>query len=210
MESKHELYERGAALIASFCSKNNIQMPELKPHNAAKNGNWRIGMCAYYRPSYIAISVERCASIGLLGQSWSAPGYTVDRTPYGVLAHELGHHVDLIRGTMRGKYYSDFGERIRAESGEEQISSYAPNDAEWFAEMFRVFVTNPDLLSKLRPKTHGIFLREGFVPVVETSWEETLSAAPARTFASASKKVAIAARRNAASAAVSTPQLSMF
>lgn len=45
------------------------------------------------------------------------------------------------------------------ESGELPITSYAPNPAEWFAEIFRLFVTNHGLLKQLRPKTYNILLR---------------------------------------------------
>lgn len=65
---------------------------------------------------------------------------------YGVIIHELGHYVDYLANRA-------YSLTMRKNSGEEQINSYCPNDQEWFAEMFRVFVSNPSLLEQLRPKT---------------------------------------------------------
>ncbi len=48
---------------------------------------WRFNVCAYYRANTTTICVKKCAGIGYAGQQWSYPGYTVDRTPYGVNSH---------------------------------------------------------------------------------------------------------------------------
>lgn len=56
------------------------------------------------------------------------------------------------------------------------------------AEMFRVFVTNPDLLQLLRPRTHRE-LRACFTPVFSDNWRDRLRDAPARTLAAAERKV---------------------
>ena len=146
-------------------------------------------MCAYYRPQRgIVICVERCASIGTAGRQWSYPGYTVDRTPYGVVQHELGHHVDLTRGERKGAYWSEFSSAVRGRAGEKPITSYCPNNAEWFAEMFRVFVTNPDLLFHVRPRTHRE-LCLCFEPVFTDTWRDRLKDAPARTIKAAERHV---------------------
>ena len=151
--------------------------------------DWKFDACAYYRKDVTAICVSRCAAIGVAGMAWSYPGYTVDRTPYGVLQHELGHHADYVKSTKRGPYYGDFSVMLRAAVDEKPITSYCPNDAEWFAEMFRLFVTNPDLLAKLRPATHAN-LRERFTPIFNDSWRDRLTAAPERTIAVIERKLA--------------------
>lgn len=120
--------------------------------------------------------------------SWSYPGYTVDRTPYGVIQHELGHHVDVIHSTQFRAYKGNFSVNLRQETGEQPISGYCPNDGEWFAEIFRVFVTNPDLLRIIRPATYER-LRDQFIPVVTDSWESVLADAPERTKNACAKKV---------------------
>ncbi len=189
MESKSALLERGEILLRQFCSSNGLQIPAVRSAHA---DTWPYGACAFYRPTYIAICVPKCAAIGIAGPAWSFPGYTVDRTPYGVLQHELGHHVDVQKGTKPGAYWSDFSVAVRGHAGEKAITSYCPNDAEWFAEMFRVFVTNPDLLRLVRPRTYRE-IRASFTPVFEDTWRARLQGAPARTITAAYRQVEAAA-----------------
>lgn len=183
--SKPNLLVAGVKLMVDFCTLNSLRQPEV---NEASPASWSFGVCAYYRPATIHICVPKCAAIGVAGRAWSYPGYTVDRTPYGVVQHELGHHVDVERSTRRGNYYGDFGIRLRQVAGEKPITSYCPNDAEWFAEMFRVFVTNPDLLQQVRPRTHRE-LRQVFEPVFSDTWRDRLRDAPARTIKAAERHV---------------------
>lgn len=182
---KQDMLRRGQEVMAAFCSTNHVPLPVIRDFPSAE---WRFGVCAYYRRDAIAICTARCSAIGTVGRQWSYPGYTTDRTPYGVVQHELGHHVDVQRSTRRGNYYGDFSLRLREVSGEKPVTSYCPNDAEWFAEMFRVFVTNPDLLKAVRPRTYRE-LRSGFEPVFNDTWRERLAGAPARTIAAAEHKV---------------------
>lgn len=183
--NKVELYERGVMLLNAFCETNNINPPEIRQ---APRDDWRLGTCAYYRPSYIAICVTKCASVGKAGPAWSYPGYVVDRTPYGVLQHELGHHIDHISGMERGPYFSDYSVKMRAACAEHPITTYCPNDAEWFAEMFRLFVTNPDLLRAIRPLTYEA-IRWRFQPVHTGTWREMLADAPDRYIKAAERKI---------------------
>jgi len=171
--------------MREFCNVNSMRVPDIQEQDPAR---WAFNTCAYYRPTYIAICVSRCSPIGTAGRSWSYPGYTVDRTPYGVIQHELGHHADVLKGNRRGSYWSDFSAVLRGRSGEKQITSYAPNDAEWFAEMFRVFVTNPDLLRLLRPRTHRELV-SCFKPVFSDTWRDRLVGAPARTIELAERRI---------------------
>lgn len=188
--NKLELYQRGRTHITEFCQRNAIPVPELRP---AHRDHWGVSSCAYYRPQYIAICVTECAAIGTAAQAWSYPGYVIDRTPYGVLAHELGHHADYLKGEKKGSYWSDYGASIRRSSGEDKLTNYCPNDAEWFAEIFRLFVTNPDLLQALRPKAFKL-IEKDFRPIVSRPWKRVLADAPPRTLAQAEKKI-IAVRR---------------
>jgi hypothetical protein len=184
--TKLELLQRGAHLVQVFCARNSLPAPHV---NDVATPGWSFGVCAYYRPTTIQICVPKCAAIGVAGPAWSFPGYTVDRTPYGVLQHELGHHVDVLKGNRKGAYWSDFSAVVRGLSGEKQITSYCPNDAEWFAEMFRVFVTNPDLLRLVRPRTYSQLLRAGLKPVFEDTWRDRLAGAPERTVTAAGRHI---------------------
>lgn len=183
--TKTELLLRGLEHMRTFCGLNGLAVPEV---NARAKSEWRFSACAYYRPVYIEICPDACAAIGREGRCWSFPGYSVDRTPYGVIAHELGHHADRSRSVRRGNYFGDYGMKTRVASGEKPLTSYCPNDAEWFAEMFRLFVTNPDLLRQIRPVTYEL-LADDFKPSLELPWDEVLRAAPLRTIEAARKKI---------------------
>lgn len=184
-ETKRSLLVNGKALMARFCALNGMSVPTVEevPYD-----EWRFGVCAYYRRDLISICVQRCAAVGTAGRQWSYPGYTVDRTPYGVIQHELGHHVDLLLSDRKGAYFGDFSIGMRRRAGEEPITTYCPNDAEWFAEMFRLFVTNPDLLLQLRPRTHAEMMAR-FKPVFDDTWRERMAYAPERTIVAAERKI---------------------
>lgn len=196
---KNEMYRRGLELIGSFCALNDIPEPSVTRHDGA----WPYKCCAYYRPGDgIHISVKRCAHIGVAASAWSYPGYVVDRTPYGVIQHELGHHADCLRGGHSGgKYWSSYSFDVMVAANEAHITNYrgTPSDgpdtvsAEWFAEAFRLFVTNPDLLRALRPRTHARLISDGFKPVRLQTWAQNLAEAPERTFQQARKKAWAAA-----------------
>lgn len=188
---KQQLLDEGVALMHRFCEENKLAVP---PVVVRPKAGWPFGVCAYYRPTKIVICLEACARIGTAGMSWSYPGYTVDRTPYGVIQHELGHHVDVTRSSQVRAYQGDFSVNLRRETGEPPISGYCPDDGEWFAEIFRVFVTNPDLLRIVRPATYARLISQ-FAPVVTDTWEMVLAKAPERTQKACAKKVNEALRR---------------
>jgi len=174
MTEKQELHEKGLELISFFCDQNNLPNPKV---TVSPLKDWFVGSCAYYRASTgISICLETCSAPGteLQVRNWNWPGNTTDRTPYGVLCHELGHHVDVLAGKHKFKYSSEVSAILREDSGEKPISGYAPNDAEWFAEMFRLFVTNSQLLKLLRPRTYDLFERR-WMPVSATPWEAALA-----------------------------------
>jgi len=181
---KTTLLRQGQDIITRFCLVNDLPLPQV----TLAEGSWPYKVCAYYRPQEITLKLTKCSPIGKSGAAWSYPGYVTDKTPYGVLAHELGHHVDVLKSVKVGPYFGDYSLKIFAASGEAAISSYAPNKHEWFAEMFRVFVTNPDLLSKLRPKTFDL-LSQDFLPAELRSWLEVLEHAPERTKTACLKKI---------------------
>jgi hypothetical protein len=60
------------------------------------------------------------------------------------------------------------------ETKEAPISGYAPNVNEWFAEIFRLFVTNPDLLRLLRPKMYER-LKDRFKIVEDRPWDQIVT-----------------------------------
>lgn len=188
------LLEAGTERMERFCVANRVPIPTV--YLVAKC-NWDFGsVCAFYRPNTdtvlkfsvgeekmrergygpgINVCLDLCARpCGKLpSRNWTWPGSVTDREPYGVVAHELGHHCDWYVSDRKGSYFGDYGVGVRRKSGETPISGYCPNDAEWFAEMFRLFVTNPALLHQLRPRTYGILLAR-WTPVGSTDWRTEL------------------------------------
>lgn len=186
--TKQGMVDAGKRLVTRFCEANRLPVPdicELTPEDSL----YHVGSCAFYRWKRICIMVDKCGQLGYGGMRWSWPGYVIDRTPYGVLAHECAHHVDLCLGNFKGKYWSEFGEGLMKESGEEKLTNYCPNPAEWFAEMGRLFITNPNLLRLVRPITYRL-LRKRLIPIETRPWEVVLRHAPERTRAMAKKKIA--------------------
>lgn len=186
--TKWDLYERGVERVSRFCEVNSLTLPAIV---ATPRDEWYVAACAYYRPvdlktdrffkktlkPGINICLEECASVcnSAPSRNWNWPGSTTDREPYGVLAHEIGHHADWSVGVKKWSYGSEYCEVVMALSGEPPITSYCPNPAEWFAECFRLFVTNAALLAQIRPKTHAILLQR-FKPVSGACWFKELGA----------------------------------
>jgi hypothetical protein len=195
---KRTLCDLGVARATRFCLLNGLEMP---PVVVTPKKEWHVNACAYYRPDTegnrewtspgINICVEHCGrpADDSPGRNWSWPGSTTDRTPYGVVCHELGHHCDWLASDKRGTYFGDFGVSVMARSGEAPLTSYAAtNPAEWFAEAMRLFVINPDLLRLLRPKTYGIISLR-FKPIRGRDWINALgSNVPARVVKSLRNK----------------------
>jgi hypothetical protein len=194
---KPALFTAGVKLAERFCRANGLVMPMV----VSADATWKFPKtCAFYRRGTIHVSIRRCAAVGRGGRSWSWPGYAVDRTPYGVIQHELGHHIDcLFTGKNFGRAPKAYGSwafsaRTLATSGEAPLTGYAPNAAEWFAEHFKLFVTNPDLLQWTRPRTYAA-LRAILQPVVTMPWRATLAEAeaPIRIQAAALSRIGKAA-----------------
>ena len=88
-------------------------------------------------------------------------------TVAGVLAHEFGHYIDDI--------FKNPSKKIRKAIGSEScVTSYEPNTFEVFAEAFRLFVLNPELLKEGRPKRYSFFESLGLKPVLLDNWEYVL------------------------------------
>lgn len=193
--TKEDHYSQGLDLLFKFCATNRIPAPDiwrLGPHDRL----YHLATCAYYRPTRICIMVKKCAHIGLSGMAWSCPGYKIDRTPYGVLQHELGHHI----GWFFSEHYQVFFERaICLFSNEKPLTGYLGTSKgeeaneyykEWFAEHFRLFVTNPKLSQAIAPKFFAKLI-EYVIPVEPRGWREVLvgHGAPERTLAMAERIV---------------------
>jgi hypothetical protein len=127
-----------------------------------------VGSCGFFNAGsgfdpkpHVAINPEKCANVG----KFSFPGAVCDRTPYGVIQHELGHYMAHLDFRLKN---------LRRETTDKPITSYCPNNEEWFAEMHRLFVTNSELLRTIRPDTYFYMTRVNLKPVRFGLWEEEL------------------------------------
>lgn len=176
------LIEKGRERVRQFCEANDLVVPAVV---VADRTHWLVNACAYYRPDTpknrkwggvgVNLCVELCARCATEGwyRNWNWPGCVTDREPYGVICHELGHHVDWHLGSQQGVYWSDYGKWVMEHSGERPITSYAPNHAEWFAEICRLFVTNPALLRLIRPRAYEL-MRQKLEPIGHADWRYEL------------------------------------
>lgn len=197
--TKEQLFKDGVALAESWCHANGFNMPSV--NRLAKTDRlYHLATCAYYRPETITIMVEKCAHPGYGGRAWSWPGYVIDRTPYGVIQHELGHHVDYIDTRKLDSPNNGIGGMFsfRMYSGEPPLTGYLGTDSdkrtfysEWFAEHFRLFVTNPELLRAMRPKFYENMIKYGLRPIVTKGFQDVIfNYEPnARILAQATKKI---------------------
>jgi hypothetical protein len=186
---KQKLYKRGTERMDRFCKANSLTAPKVMvvPH-----ADWHVGFCAYYRPEEgIKICLEECAfpASPYNPRQWTWPGSDTDREPYGVICHEMGHHLDLEVSYSKGAYYGNFSTAAMKESREKPLTGYSPNPAEWFAEMARLFITNHALLYLLRPRTWDLFVKR-WEPVSDEDWREELGmGVPDRIVANLEKKI---------------------
>lgn len=170
--NKEDLAQLGISVLDKFCSVNDIKPPNIELSyfitDPLSIKIKRVGTCGYYRNNSIFVSVPLCSHQHPM-YSWA--GYISDRTPYGVIAHELGHYVDDVKSKECHQGFSNY---IRRMSKEEPITSYSPNTQEWFAEIFRLFITNPDLLRIIRPIAYEKILEFGINPIITQDFIEIL------------------------------------
>jgi len=158
--NKKELFEQGMIVCDEFLSKNNIKPPIIIAKNF--DNNVKEKGCYYYHDKIIHVNFSKCRlPVKTPGYSWTYPGYKADLTPMGVLAHEMGHHIDNLNNLYKLMPKTP------------KVSGYEPNDKEIVAETLRLFILNPDLLRIISFNRYK-FLNERFVPVITQTWEEVL------------------------------------
>src|SRR4051812_24184280 len=111
MTTKLEMSAAGRERVTRFCLNNGVKPPPMREGLPACVG-YGYG-CGLYDRGTLYVETKACAHIGRGGMAWSYPGYVIDRTPFGVWAHELGHHWDF-------KVLKSGSARVRRKSGEPQ------------------------------------------------------------------------------------------
>lgn len=173
--TKDELAEKSVKHIQDFLQKNGLPVPEFVMHEYpdAKNKFQKTGH--YSRKEgkvYLNAANTRNPVMKPGGMQWSYPGYKVDKTPLGVLAHEIGHHID---------HTKQFDTDSFPYKGE-KVTGYEPTVHEAIAESLRLFMFNPDLLHTIAPKRYQYFIDNGLKPTVKQSWKDVLHGAPQAYF----------------------------
>jgi hypothetical protein len=169
---RDQLVEHGHTLATAFLVANGIKPPKfdfgstLAIITVSRSG----GSCGLYsherdyrgrRRMIVSVVPSLCAKPAPgVALAWSFPTYKTDRTPVGVVAHEIGHHVDFMLGVMEHGGRADWRAMSR-----DRVSSYEPCPEEAFAETMRLFILNPHLLEAVAP-TRYAYLRHvlGLVP----------------------------------------------
>lgn len=175
---KAQSFQDGVVRCSVFLSLNSLRPPEFidasnDPHpQDCRPLDERPRDFGWYTANKVHVNVKRTRPATVIpGYAWSYPGYKADLTAYGVTAHEVGHHVQAVRRVLR--------EDIRVVVNREPcVTSYEPTAAESFAEMMKLFITNPDLLRIGRP-IRWAFLTSHLKlkPVDDRPWTDVLSAA---------------------------------
>jgi hypothetical protein len=168
-------------LINSFCDFNSIPKPEINMNSKI----YGYGQFTH-RTNKIDFNLKKCkVPVKAPGYSWSYTGYKADLTVAGVIAHEVGHYIDFLKGNKK-ELFSVSSRRNAAEVlkviiPEKSITSYSGNGdqyhvlSETIAESMKLFILNPDLLREGRPLAYKLMTDVyGLKPVVHLSWQEVL------------------------------------
>lgn len=157
-QTKRELYESGVAICSQFLVLNKLPLPAFTegPLPTARKPQGTYG-CGHYLPSrhLVWVNAEACARPARgTPRAYSFPGNLTDRTPVGVVAHEIGHAIDytLLKAHMGLSGMASASVDWVAAVRGPKVSSYEPNFIEAFAESMRVFILNPSLLEWACPK----------------------------------------------------------
>lgn len=182
--NKMVLLEKGTKLLRNFCTLNGIKPFDIHVVQPGER-YYNFNSCAFYLNGAIYIMPAKCAPAGNGVRAWSWPGNTVDRTPYGVLQHELGHYLDDQHdSTLSIEWGKLYDKPLTNYHGTRGCSAMAED----FAEIFRLFVTNPNLLRRIRPKSWR-YLAARFVTAEKRSWYNVLRIAPLPIIRAARNKI---------------------
>ena len=132
--------------------------------------------------SKIAVAVEdcelRCRLNTPTGTLIHAPASFEDYTALGVLCHEVGHLVDYSLNPLTYSMRKLNGFQSLVDE-EVEISRAEHNVRESFAESIRLFITNPDLLLRGRPRRWDHLVYDlKLKPLHDTRWQTVLQKTP--------------------------------
>jgi hypothetical protein len=160
--SREQNYQDGVDLCKEFLTLNGLPIPEFRLGTPFKAGP---GAYGFYRPGRVHVAVDRTRlpTKGEPIRAWSYTGWKSDKTAAGVTAHEVGHHVDHCLGYPSNK--------IGICTKGLELTSYAPNPSEVWAEAMRLFILNPELLLLGKPRAYRWIIENGLKPIVCERWD---------------------------------------
>lgn len=169
----------GIRRVTEFFKANRLEVPKFK-------NDYSVDCFGEYSvfERTISVAVSKTAVPTASARAWSYPGYSADRTAYGVTCHEAGHHYELLSierdGNLRERWTNKFWRNRKPYGKEKPIGSYAETlPREDLAESFRLFLTNPSLLFALAPNRYGFFVFDEGLKLIETrGWKEILKDSP--------------------------------
>lgn len=183
------LYMRGIQTAVQFCELNEIPVPVFMTYTEALDAAgvnvrahrlWPFKFLqrvvsgqpnlvgagtGLYKDNHIFVNLPVTAlPVQVPGnRRYSWPGWKTDRTACGVVAHEMGHHLENHIACGDSKTIKRFGEQWRQliqNSGKKPVSGYEPVPSEAFAETLRLFILNPDLLMRAIPMRYQWLIEE--------------------------------------------------
>lgn len=191
------LYVDGVSRCLQFLTINDLPVPmffryseiEKVIDNRAKrflemvqNGPLQGTGTGLYRYNHIFVNVPVTALPvnKPRARSWSYPCWKTDRTAVGVLAHELGHHIECVlqeRGKLiphiHGAAWRDLITKCK-----KKVSGYEPVPSEAWAESMRLFILNPELLCLGIPERFKFIQDVGLKCSEHRHWYEVLGNHP--------------------------------
>ncbi len=168
--TKQQLYDQGVKIASEFCLLNGIYLPEFLTYAEAnarqsedrafkllrklQEGELQGTRTGYYYEGHVFVNVPVTAkpSPHPVRQHRSYPGNKTDRTATGVVAHEVGHHVDEVleaQGVHSSRRCSPW---VNLAKHSKTVSGYEPVPSEAWAETMRLHILNPDLLRQASPE----------------------------------------------------------
>ncbi len=174
-----------AAMIYSHqvCEAWNIPQPKIVPEPPPHARKFSTGGTHYglwIAPNRIWVNVKDSTTPARVrGRVWSYPGHKTDRTCFGILMHELAHHVCGHKKLAANEWRALVTQT-------RPVTSYEPNPNEAWAETVRIYISNPNLLRLARPRRFEYVAQ--YLPLLHVaSWKDVLRKAPDFIIESASK-----------------------
>lgn len=194
MMSQKFLYEESVKRCVAFLKLNRVAEPRFITYAEVTDsydrnlvsrvrGGSTVGMATGIYTKHprlgptVYVNLAKCAQPILNPgfRRWSYPCWKTDRTPMGVVAHEVGHHVSAsLRSSQK-----IIREKWNVAARGKRVTGYEPCPEEAMAETLRMFILNPTLLEAAIPRRYTFLIDVlGLRPSESRNWQEVLGNYP--------------------------------